>query len=273
MIKPVICGLTDKMFNNRAENHLMASKYAQKTGNRPRGRAAAVGLSRELVVNAAVAQIDEKGLAAFSLRELARSLGVSPAVIYWHVGGDKEDLFAEISASITSAISGDLDPSMPWTARLRQVFLAYRRLVHDHANVAPLLGAQLKSNGVANLDWVETVLAALHEGGYRGEALRDAFNALIGGLAGFVTMELAPAPSADDDSWEQTFARRVTEIDASLYPVTHAVLPDFTNRIFVLRWQNGARVSYEASFAFLLDLLIEGLAARAPGKGSIPNKD
>ncbi|WP_107978416.1 TetR/AcrR family transcriptional regulator C-terminal domain-containing protein [Allosediminivita pacifica] len=207
-------------------------------------------------------------LAAFSLRELARTLGVSPAVIYWHVGGTKEDLFAEISASITGSLSASLDDGMPWDSRLRQVFRNYRTLVHRHPAVAPLLGAQMKSNGVANLDWVETILTALEEGGYRGDALRPAFNVLVGGLAGFVTMELAPAPvtrpGSDSGKWQALFAERVGQIDPQRYPLTARALPDISNRIFVLRWQNGADIPYGDSFELLLDLLIEGLKARAP---------
>lgn len=68
-----------------------------KSGKKLRGRAAVVGLTKAGIVAAAVRQIDEKGLAAFSIRDLARSLGVSAGHIYWHVGGAKEDLFAEIS--------------------------------------------------------------------------------------------------------------------------------------------------------------------------------
>ncbi|MBD8893625.1 TetR/AcrR family transcriptional regulator [Roseibium litorale] len=235
----------------------------QAKGKSPRGRAAVIGLTKAQVVAAAIKQIDEKGLPSFSLRELARSLNVSPAVIYWHVGGGKEDLFAEISASITSELSHELDPSQNWKERLRAVFLRYRQLVHIHPNVSPLLGAQMKSNGVANLDWVETVLSALVDAGYEGEALKDAFNALIGGLAGFVTMELATAPTETQDEWEDLFARRVAGIDPKLYPITHSVLPTVTNRIFVLRWQNGVRIPYDSSFELLLDLLIEGLDMRA----------
>ncbi|MBN8189955.1 helix-turn-helix transcriptional regulator [Salipiger thiooxidans] len=128
----------------------MASMKDDKNGKSLRGRAAAIGLSKGQVVSAAVAQIDEKGLAAFSLRELARSLGVSPAVVYWHVYG-----------------------------------------------------------------------------------------------------------------WQDLFAERVAQIDRELHPLTAAALPDITNRIFALRWQNGALVSYAESFELLLDLLIEGLKARA----------
>ena len=242
----------------------MSDATAPSKNPRLRGRAASVGLTKERIVDAAIAQIDEKGLHAFSMRELARALGVSPNNIYWHVGGTKEDLFGEIAARFTAEVSQSLPRDKPWQDRLRTVFLSYRDAVSDHANVAPLLGAQLKSNGVANLALVEAVLTALHDASYRGPALRDAFNALIGGLCGFVTMEFAPAPDDKANEWEALFARRVAEIDADRFPFTHAVLPDFMNRIFVLRWENGKHVSYASSFDFLLDLLIEGLSARAP---------
>lgn len=254
------------MVKNRAERDEMSEMKSAAKGRSPRGRAAVVGLTKELVVASAVRAIDEKGLGAFSLRDLARTLGVSPAVIYWHVGGDKEDLFAEIAAYITRAMSEGLDETTDWQQRLRAVFLRYFETVHGHPNVAPLLGAQLKSNGVANLGWVEAVLAALREAGYSGEGLRDAFNILIGGLAGFVTMELAPAPADKVEEWEALFAERVAGIDRNAYPNTYEALPIITNRIFVLRWQNGESVSYESSFRLLLDLLIDGLAQRAPGQ-------
>lgn len=242
----------------------MSAETGQAVQVRPRGRAASVGLTKERIVDVAIAQIDEKGLHAFSMRDLARTLGVSPNNIYWHVGGTKEDLFGEIAARFTAGVSQSLPRDKPWQDRLRTVFQSYRDAVSDHANVAPLLGAQLKSNGVANLALVEAVLTALHDAGYRGPGMRDAFNALIGGLCGFVTMEFAPAPDDKADEWEALFARRVAAIDAGRFPLTHQVLPDFMNRIFVLRWENGKHVSYASSFDFLLDLLIEGLSARAP---------
>lgn len=148
--------------------------------------------------------------------------------------------------------SENLGPGMDWQERLRSVFLSYHEPVRDHANVAPLLGAQLKSNGVANLAWAEVVLGALKEVGYEGEMMRDAFNALIGGLAGFVTMEFAPGPTDNLEDWEAIFAERLEAIDPACYPLTHSVLPEFSNRIFVLRRQNGTIVSYTSSFELLL---------------------
>ncbi|MCA0938774.1 TetR/AcrR family transcriptional regulator [Salipiger pacificus] len=246
-----------------------ADKQGTFVAKPPRGRAAAIGLTRAQIVEAAIAQIDARGLSAFSLRELARGLGVSPAVIYWHVGGSKEDLFAAIAATITGGLVAAQDPHAPWTERLSQVFHAYRAAVHRHPNISPLLGAQMKSNGNSSLDWIETVLRALADGGFQGTALRDAFNALIGGLCGFVTMELAPAPLSEDGAWESRVAERLAAVDPEAYPLTHAALPQLANRIFVLRWQNGAEVSYDESFSALLELLIDGLALRAARPATI----
>ena len=48
------------------------------------------GLTREIVIGAAQAHIERKGLAAFSLRDLASHLGVRVSSLYNHVGGQSE---------------------------------------------------------------------------------------------------------------------------------------------------------------------------------------
>ena len=54
---------------------------------RPRARKAAPspdGLTHEKIVAVALALIAQKGLDAFSLRDVARSLGVYPTALYWY---------------------------------------------------------------------------------------------------------------------------------------------------------------------------------------------
>jgi len=57
----------------------------------PRAIAARAPLSRDVVLTAAVALADERGLEGVSMRHLADALGVVPMALYKHVG-DKEDL-------------------------------------------------------------------------------------------------------------------------------------------------------------------------------------
>jgi len=53
------------------------------------------GLSRERIIAAAIEQIDRNGLMGFSLRDVARSLGVYPSAVYWHVA-TRDDLLASV---------------------------------------------------------------------------------------------------------------------------------------------------------------------------------
>lgn len=225
----------------------------------------AIGLTRTLVVRAAIALIDDKGLDRFSTRELARRLGVYPAAIYWHVGGDREELFSEISAEITVHLMSPVEAFSDWRDTIRTVFRRYRSAVHRHPNVAPLLGAQMRSNGAANAAWVEVLLNALREAGYEGVSQVDAFNALIGGLSGYVTMELAPGPTRDIEGWSQRFNAALDEVSAEDFPLTVQMLPQMRDKAFVLRCKNGSQSPLDGGFELLLDALIGGLE-RGSGK-------
>ena len=52
-------------------------------------------VTREKIVEVALAQIDEAGLPALSMRDIAARLGVYPATVQWHIRS-KEELLAEV---------------------------------------------------------------------------------------------------------------------------------------------------------------------------------
>jgi TetR/AcrR family transcriptional regulator, tetracycline repressor protein len=58
-----------------------------------------VALTRELIVDAAYAVLDEQGLAGLSMRRVAQDLDVRPGALYYHVA-DKQELLAEVAARI-----------------------------------------------------------------------------------------------------------------------------------------------------------------------------
>ena len=60
-----------------------------------KGEATGSGLSKERIIAAAIEQIDRNGLMGFSLRDVARSLGVYPSAVYWHVA-TRDDLLASV---------------------------------------------------------------------------------------------------------------------------------------------------------------------------------
>ncbi len=107
-------------------------------GKRPRNVAKRVPstLSRESIVAAALLEIDRNGLENFSLRNLAKTLGVYPTAIAWHVSS-RGHLLAEVAALVLADI---LPPGFPdsWQSYLRQLFHRFREAIRRHPNVAPL---------------------------------------------------------------------------------------------------------------------------------------
>src|SRR5690349_21340318 len=92
------------------------AKGIRKKGAR---RTADRGLNRATVVAAALDEIDRNGLESFSLRSLAKSLGIFPTAVTWHVT-DRSELLAEVVRLVLEDISppGFHDS---WQGYLRQV--------------------------------------------------------------------------------------------------------------------------------------------------------
>ncbi|MEW9526842.1 TetR/AcrR family transcriptional regulator C-terminal domain-containing protein [Agrobacterium radiobacter] len=229
---------------------------------RPLGRAAAIGLTRERIVEEAIALIDDEGLAGFSVRALARRLHVYPTALYWHVGGAKADLFAEISGSLIATLVKPDEVSDDWRETIRILFRRFRARVHEHPRAAPLLGPHIRSNGAPNAPWVEIILRALTKAGFDGQGLINAFNAVVGALEGYVTIELAADSGTTGSEWVKAFDKGLDDLDPKEFPLVTQQLPAMYNRSFVMRWQNGEAAPMDDGYDFLLETLILGLEAK-----------
>ncbi|MEO8549929.1 MAG: TetR/AcrR family transcriptional regulator C-terminal domain-containing protein [Kofleriaceae bacterium] len=100
-------------------------------------------LSHEQVGAAALALIDEDGLAEFSTRKLGRVLGCEAMAIYWYYPSKDALLDAVVDvlmAPVASAVAGRDRPD--WIGVLRELAHAYRRIAHDHPNAFPLLATR-----------------------------------------------------------------------------------------------------------------------------------
>ena len=87
-----------------------------------RSGAATPRLSRELIIAAALSQIDESGPSGLSMRSLAQQLGVEAMSLYRYVHG-KEDLLEGVVASLMSELTAQLDEAEGdhWQAFLQTV--------------------------------------------------------------------------------------------------------------------------------------------------------
>jgi TetR/AcrR family transcriptional regulator, tetracycline repressor protein len=222
-----------------------------------RRRPAKGGLTREIVIAAALAEVDRRGLEDFSLRKLAKSLGVYPTAVTYHVR-DRNHLLAAVAALAFA----DILPSRPldsWQSYLREIFRRFRQSIRRHPNIAPLIGTQLVANQSVDLAFVEKLLAMLVQAGFSGRRLVGAYNAVIATLVGFTTQEFASLPADDREAWQDEVRGRLRNLQSLEHPTLARNMRHLANQAFILRWQNGSEAPLEAAFETCIDTLIGGL--------------
>lgn len=226
---------------------------AAKTGRKRADRT----LNPDTVVAAALSEIDRNGLESFTLRSLAKSLGVFPTAVAWHVPG-RSQLLAEVAALAMADIA---PPGFPesWQSYLREVFHRFREMLRRHPNIAPLIGTQLVANRGVDLDFIERLLAALVHAGFSGARLVAAYNAVVAAMVGFATQEFAPIPAKDTKPWQKEIRERLSAVQPSRHPILASNMKLLANKAFILRWENGNDAPLEESFEMFVDIVITGL--------------
>jgi TetR/AcrR family tetracycline transcriptional repressor len=219
---------------------------------------APVGLTRADVVAEALALIDEVGLDGFSVRALAKRMGVYPTALHWHAGS-RTELLALVVTEVARSVR--VPQVAGWEEFVRGLAAEFRRTLHSHPAVAPAFVAQVV-NATPELPAVDRLLAHLEAAGFTGIDLREVYNAVIGAVVGFVGVELAAVPAEDKGAWAAGFAAALDSVDPQAYPALARNLPHLRNRAFMTRWESGRTRPMDAAWEMLLDLLVAGLRAR-----------
>jgi TetR/AcrR family tetracycline transcriptional repressor len=233
---------------------------AKRPAKKSLASGSAPALSAERIVDVALAQIAERGLERFSLRDVARALGVYPTAVYWYFRSRNELL-----AAVCAAAQRDIVPPPregEWQPWLRELFRRYRQAMHRHPHLAQLVGAQMLSNASLDLTLVDGILHMLQQAGCPEAQLVDLYNAVVAALCGYATIELAPLPAEDPDGWAADLQQRVHQIPAIGHPVLARHLPRMADRSFVLRWTPGRQQPLDGGFDAYVDVFVAGLAAR-----------
>jgi AcrR family transcriptional regulator len=207
-------------------------------------------LSRERVVVAALHVMDAEGLEAVSMRRVAREVGVEAMSLYHYVA-DKDDLLDGIVEQVLLGFpTPEGDPRSDWRAYGRQVARAWRTVLKAHPNVLPLLAERkTATNDLASLVPMETALHALKASGLSTADAVQAFHAIGGYIFGFVMMESGQLFAAHPGVFDAQALG--ADLPSDRLPCIAEALPYLLD------------CDFDAQFEFGLDLMIEGLAARA----------
>jgi AcrR family transcriptional regulator len=155
-------------------------------------------LSRERVLRAALALVDEEGVEALTMRRLGRELGVEAMSLYGYVDS-KEDLIEGVVEQVFREMPLIAPGPGEWQVRLRRHAAVYRKVLLDHPNVVRLVARRpLDTEGIAA--FVDSAVAELRSLGLDLQMADRVLGVIAGFTQGHVSEqvgdELRPRPPA-----------------------------------------------------------------------------
>lgn len=159
---------------------------------------------RRLILDQALALVDEQGLAAMSMRAVAERVGLTSMALYPYVGG-KDAMLDGLVDLLHLELGDEYDPAdIDWRQRLRALGRAVRELSRRHPGAYPLL-LNRPSPGASWL--IAALRATLHDAGVSAETVPRLTRMICAFLLGYTTGEVTgglPSDSADsaDDEFD-----------------------------------------------------------------------
>jgi AcrR family transcriptional regulator len=172
----------------------------------------ATPLTRERIVEAAVALLDEQGGEDLTMRRLAQCLAVTPTALYWHVSA-KEDLLDlaldQIFGEVPVPTAGG-----DWRDEVRALTFAWRAVMLRHPWAPGLVGRPMLGPNV--LARTEALQSALVRGGFTGVQLAVVTRTLANYVIGAALTESTWRRSQDPGARAE--ARRHIAANRDAYP-------------------------------------------------------
>jgi AcrR family transcriptional regulator len=201
-------------------------------------------LSRERILAAALALVDDQGIDSLSMRKLGQSLGYEAMSLYNHVA-NKDDLLD----GILDLVLAEMEPPDPegGLPAIRTSAVAAHEALARHPWAANLLTASGRIRP-ARLRYMDALLGALRNAGFSAETTYHAYHALDAHIVGFSLWQTSHGqiPAGVEDVREF--------IDRMVPPATYPHLNEHAGQHLA----PGPHQDVSA-FEFALDLLLESL--------------
>ena len=205
-----------------------------KAGER-QGRAA--GLSRDQVLDAAMALVDAEGVDQLTIRRLATTLGVAVTAIYWHVG-DKQALLDGLVDRIIDRFAAVSARGSGPEQRLMSVGRSLRRSLLERPDLVAVVQRQGRIAALfqpARRALVRELTAAGLTGQEAAIALQSILHLVVGSVLVDRQVERQPAQHQEpSDLWTLDDVPEVPELlDHLTHPVGEDELFGYTLRALV----------------------------------------
>ena len=209
----------------------------------PRNRRSA--LTRDRVLEAALAMADEGGIEAISMRRLAQRLGVEAMSLY-HYAASKDEILGAITDLVVRQIQLP-SPEGDWKSSIRACAISAFHVLRQHPWACNLL---MSANYAvpSRLAMIDAILARLADAKLPGERLDLAYHALDSHIIGFTI-------------WHAGYSRGIPQEPLDLETIIRSLdLAPYPHLIEHAAWHldppPGPRTS---AFEFGLDLILDGV--------------
>lgn len=206
-------------------------------------------LTRERIIQAAVALADERGLESLSMRKLGHELGVEAMSLYNHV--DDKDAILDGMVDYLFHEIGELETSGDWKAAARSAASAARAVFAAHTwSVALLTARDSVSEGALSL--MDSVIGLCLEAGFDAEEAHHAYHVIAGHVMGSVYQEINSFASSQDELDPQQ-RERLEQLVGTKFPNVAASAPYLMN------------CEPSVEFEYGLEIILSGIEARKSG--------
>ncbi len=212
---------------------------------------ARVPLSRERVLEAAVALADEHGIDAVSMRRVGQELGVEAMSLYNHVA-NKDDLLDGMVENVVREIDIVAGEPGEWRHRMRNQALTARAVMVRHPWAIRVLETRTTMTAPL-LVYFDAILGILLDAGFSMELTHHAVHALGSRVLGFVqelfddSDELADSPEV-----VELMIRQMSDEYPNLARLMREIQHDEDSIL-------GQGCDDQIEFEFGLDVILDGL--------------
>ena len=205
-----------------------------------------VPLSRERILETAVALADRDGVESASMRKIAQELGVVPMALYKHVS-NKDELLD----GMVEVVVGEIDPPAPdldWKTAMRRRILSARRAVLRHPWASRVMESRTQPTPTL-LAYMDSIIGMFRAGGFSIDLTHHAMHVMGSRLLGF-SQELFDDSDTDPEVESEIF-QAMADSYPNIYELFVTVTHDDASVV-------GGGCDDQFEFEFALDLLLDG---------------
>lgn len=198
-------------------------------------------LTKERVLQAAVSFADQESIESLSMRKLGQELGVEAMSLYHYVAS-KNDLLDSMADFIVRDFGLPSEGS-DWKRTIRESAIAAHAVLWKHPWACRLKVAH-PAAGPAALQYIDAVMGCLRRANFSPQLTHDAHHAIFSHIYGFTLQELGV--KSEIEALNPEAVEISLRLMSDKYP-------------YLVEVGRGAKHDHEVEFAFVLDLILDGL--------------